>query len=68
MAAELHEHGTRLDRPFALATAARGRGLIRAALQDALSVFDGLGARLWSAKTTAELARIGLCRRQARES
>lgn len=109
LAAELHRRGQALDWPFALAVAARGRGLIRAArgdfataqaefdhalaahdrlgwpferartllalgttlrrnkqkraaretLQQAQEVFDQLGARLWSAKTTAELARIG---------
>jgi DNA-binding CsgD family transcriptional regulator len=31
----------------------------RQALEQALVLFDGLGARLWVAKTTAELARIG---------
>jgi DNA-binding CsgD family transcriptional regulator len=109
LAADLHQRGQTLDRPFALATAARGRGLICAArgdftaaqaefnhtlaehdrlgwpferartllalgtvlrrnkqkraaretLHQAQAIFDGLGARLWSTKTTAELARIG---------
>ncbi len=109
LADELWSHGEAVDRPLALATAARGRGLVRAArgdlagaraelerslvehdrlgwpfeqartllvlgvilrrakykraaretLQRALAIFDGLGARLWSAKATAELARIG---------
>jgi DNA-binding CsgD family transcriptional regulator len=31
----------------------------RRALEQALALFDGLGARLWAGKTTAELARIG---------
>jgi len=109
LAADLHDRGRELGRPFALATAARGRGLVLAArgdlagaqaelekslvehdrlgwpferartllalgivmrrgkhkraardtLQQALAIFDHLGARLWSAKATAELARIG---------
>jgi DNA-binding CsgD family transcriptional regulator len=109
LAEELEARGRALDRPFALATAARTRGLVRSArgdlggalaeldrslaahdrlgwpferactllalgvvrrrgkqkraarqsLEQALALFDGLGARLWSARTTAELARIG---------
>jgi DNA-binding CsgD family transcriptional regulator len=31
----------------------------REALEQAAAVFDRLGARLWAARTTAELARIG---------
>ncbi len=62
LAEELAARGRALDRPFALATAARARGLVLAARQtlaQALALFEGLGARLWSARTTAELARIG---------
>ena len=62
LAEELAARGRALDRPFALATAARARGLVLAARQtlaQALTLFEGLGARLWSARTTAELARIG---------
>jgi DNA-binding CsgD family transcriptional regulator len=109
LAEELEARGRALDRPFALATAARARGLVlaargdlhgalaelegalvvhdrlgwpferartllalgvvrrrgkqkrpaRQALEQALVLFDRLGARLWVAKTTAELARIG---------
>jgi DNA-binding CsgD family transcriptional regulator len=109
LAGELEARGRALDRPFALATAARARGLVLAArgdldsalaelegalvvhdrlgwpferartllalgavrrrgkqkrtarqsLEQALALFDGLGARLWSARATAELARIG---------
>ncbi len=109
LAEELEARGRALDRPFALATAARGRGRVlaargdldgaqaelegalvlherlglpferaqtllalgvvrrrgkqkraaRQALEQALALFDGLGARLWSARATAELARIG---------
>jgi DNA-binding CsgD family transcriptional regulator len=108
LAGELAQRGLALDRPFALATAARGRGLVCAArgdlagaiseferslteharigwpferartllalgaaqrrskqkgaardtLRQALAIFDTLGARLWSAKATSELARI----------
>jgi ATP/maltotriose-dependent transcriptional regulator MalT len=109
LAAELDARGRTLERPFALATAARTRGLVhaargeledalteleealghhdrldwpfdrartvltlgmvrrrakqkraaRVALQEAAAVFDQLGARLWSARTAAELSRIG---------
>jgi DNA-binding CsgD family transcriptional regulator len=109
LAQDLEARGRRLDRPFALATAARARGLIHAArgdldgalagleralaehdrlgwpferartllalgivlrrgkqkrtarqtLEQAATVFDELGARLWATKTRAELARIG---------
>jgi DNA-binding CsgD family transcriptional regulator len=109
LAEDLTARGRALDRPFALATAARARGLVlaargevddalaelerslaehdrlgwpferartllalgvvrrrgkqkraaRQALAQALALFDGLGARLWSARTTAELARVG---------
>jgi DNA-binding CsgD family transcriptional regulator len=37
----------------------RQKRAARQALVQALALFDGLGARLWTAKTTAELARIG---------
>jgi DNA-binding CsgD family transcriptional regulator len=109
LAEDLAARGGALDRPFALATAARILGLVvaargdvdgalaelqralaeherldwpferartllalgvvlrrgkqkraaRQALQQAAAVFDDLGARLWLARTTAELARIG---------
>jgi DNA-binding CsgD family transcriptional regulator len=109
LAEDLEARGRALDRPFALATAARARGLVRSArgdldgalaeldrslaahdrlgwpferartlltlgevrrrgkqkraarqaLEQALALFDELGAHLWSAKATAELARIG---------
>jgi DNA-binding CsgD family transcriptional regulator len=109
LAQDLEARGRTLDRPFALATAARASGLIHAArgelagaleqleralaehdrlgwpferartllalgvvlrrgkqkraarqtLEQAAADFDDLGARLWSTKTTAELARIG---------
>lgn len=109
LAADLQDRGRELDHPFALATAARGHGMIlaargdltgaqaalerslteqdrlgwpferartllalgvllrrgkhkraaRDALDQALAIFDQLGARTWSARTTTELARIG---------
>jgi DNA-binding CsgD family transcriptional regulator len=109
LAEDLEARGRALDRPFALASAARARGLIHAArgdlegaraelhralaehdrlgwpferartllalgvvlrrgkqkraarqaLEQAAALFDGLGARPWSARTAAELARIG---------
>jgi DNA-binding CsgD family transcriptional regulator len=109
LAADLQGRGQELSNPFALATAARGHGMIQAArgdftgaqaalerslteqdrlgwpferartllalgvvlrrgkhkraardaLDQALAIFDRLGARLWSARTTTELARIG---------
>jgi DNA-binding CsgD family transcriptional regulator len=109
LAEDLAARGRALARPFALATAARTRGLIQAArgdpagalaelegalvvherlgwpferartllalgvvqrrskqkraarqaLEQAQTLFDELGARLWAAKATAELARIG---------
>jgi DNA-binding CsgD family transcriptional regulator len=37
----------------------RRRTVARATLQQALAVFDGLGAELWSAKARAELGRLG---------
>jgi DNA-binding CsgD family transcriptional regulator len=38
---------------------AKQRGAARATLEQALGIFEGLGAPLWSDKTRAELARIG---------
>jgi ATP/maltotriose-dependent transcriptional regulator MalT len=35
------------------------RGLARTTLERALAIFDGLGARLWSERTRAELGRVG---------
>ena len=65
-ALELHE---RLGEPFERARTLLVRGTIqrrarkkraaRESLQAALAVFDSLGARLWSDKARAELARIG---------
>jgi DNA-binding CsgD family transcriptional regulator len=37
---------------------AQQKGPARAALEHALAIFEGLGARLWAAKTRGELARI----------
>jgi len=58
-----------LDWPFERARTLMSLGLVlrrskqrraaRDTLHQALAVFDQLGARLWSAKTTSELARIG---------
>jgi len=109
LAADLQDRGRELNHPFALATAARGQGMILAArgdltgarielerslteherlgwpferartllalgvvlrrgkhkraaretLHQALAIFDQLGARAWSDRTTTELARIG---------
>ena len=65
-ALELHD---RLGEPFERARTLLVRGTIqrrarkkraaRESLQAALAVFDSLGARLWSDKARAELARIG---------
>jgi DNA-binding CsgD family transcriptional regulator len=65
-ALELHE---RLGEPFERARTLLVRGTIhrrarkkraaRESLQAALAVFDSLGARLWSDKARAELARVG---------
>jgi DNA-binding CsgD family transcriptional regulator len=65
-ALELHD---RLGEPFERARTLFVRGTIqrrarkkraaRESLQAALGVFDSLGARLWSEKARAELARIG---------
>jgi DNA-binding CsgD family transcriptional regulator len=107
---ELHAQGRRLDRAWALASAARGRGLLaaargdpqdtlahfqlalqehqrvtrpfelartlraqgmvlrrhkhkaaaKAALEQALGIFERLGAPLWAQATRAELGRVGL--------
>src|SRR6266498_3725815 len=64
----LAEHN-RLGWPFERARTLLALGVVlrrgkqkraaRQTLAQALALFDGLGARLWSAKTTAELARIG---------
>ncbi len=58
-----------LSWPFERARAMLASGVVRRrgkqkrsarqALVQALALFDELGARLWSAKATAELARIG---------
>jgi DNA-binding CsgD family transcriptional regulator len=65
-ALELHD---RLGEPFERARTLLVRGTVqrrarkkraaRESLQAALAVFDSLGARLWSDKARAELARIG---------
>src|SRR6266496_911172 len=68
LARSLAEHD-RLGWPFERARTLLALGVVlrrgkqkraaRQTLAQALALFDGLGARLWSAKTTAELARIG---------
>src|SRR4030095_8144060 len=62
-------HHDRLPLPFELGRTLLVRGAVqrrdkrkreaRDTLTRALEVFDGLGARLWSERTRAELARIG---------
>jgi DNA-binding CsgD family transcriptional regulator len=63
---ELHD---RLEEPFELARTLlvlgnvqrrdRKKRAARDAIEHALAIFDGLGARLWSDKARAELARVG---------
>jgi DNA-binding CsgD family transcriptional regulator len=64
----LRDH-ERLPEPFELARTLHAKGVVerrakrkreaRASLERALSMFDELGAALWSERTRAELARIG---------
>jgi ATP/maltotriose-dependent transcriptional regulator MalT len=66
---EAMTHHERLPMPFergrtlltlgAVRRRARQKAPAREALEQALQVFDGLGARLWAEKTRSELARIG---------
>jgi DNA-binding CsgD family transcriptional regulator len=53
------EHGRTLLALGATQRRAKKRGAARATLEQALAVFEGLGARLWADKARAELARIG---------
>jgi DNA-binding CsgD family transcriptional regulator len=65
----LQEH-QRVTRPFELARTLRAQGMVlrrdkhktaaKAALEQALGIFEGLGARLWVEATKAELDRVGL--------
>jgi DNA-binding CsgD family transcriptional regulator len=67
----LQEH-RRVARPFELARTLRAQGMVRrrdkhktaakAALEQALGIFEQLGALLWAESTKAELDRIGLRR------
>jgi DNA-binding CsgD family transcriptional regulator len=65
----LQEH-QRVPRPFELARTLRAQGMVlrrhkhktaaKAALQQALGIFERLGALLWAQATNAELDRVGL--------
>jgi DNA-binding CsgD family transcriptional regulator len=65
----LQEH-KRVTRPFELARTLRAHGMVlrrhkhkaaaKAALEQALGIFERLGARLWADATSAELGRVGL--------
>src|SRR4029450_10835897 len=65
----LQEH-RRVTRPFELARTLRAHGMVlrrhkhkaaaKEALEQALSIFERLGARLWVGSTSAELGRVGL--------
>jgi DNA-binding CsgD family transcriptional regulator len=65
----LQEH-QRVPRPFELARTLRAQGMVlrrdkhktaaKAALEQALGIFEGLGALLWAQATTDELDRVGL--------
>jgi DNA-binding CsgD family transcriptional regulator len=65
-AVRLHEH---LPQPFDLARTLLAQGTVRRrarrrkeardTLQQALDIFEGLGARLWAEKARGELGRIG---------
>jgi DNA-binding CsgD family transcriptional regulator len=72
---EAYERAVAPDYPFELGRTllclgsarrrARQKGLARDALEQALSIFESLGARLWAAKAKAELGRISGRRRAA---
>jgi DNA-binding CsgD family transcriptional regulator len=53
------EHGRTLLALGATQRRAKKRAAARATLEQALAVFEGLGARLWADKARDELARIG---------
>ena len=53
------DHGRTLLALGATQRRAKRRAAARATLEEALAVFEGLGARLWAERTKAELARIG---------
>ena len=65
----LQEH-QRVPRPFELARTLRAQGMVlrrdkhkaaaKAALEQALGIFERLGAPLWAKATKAELGRVGL--------
>jgi DNA-binding CsgD family transcriptional regulator len=67
----LEEH-QRITRPFELARTLRAQGMVlrrdkqktaaKLALEQALCVFERLGALLWAESTNAELDRVGLRR------
>jgi DNA-binding CsgD family transcriptional regulator len=73
VAEEAEEHGRRATMPFGLARTQLVRGQLlrrtgerraaRDALQEALRTFDELGAPLWAAKASAELARVPIKRK-----
>ena len=68
VAAALRDH-ERLPEPFELGRTLYAKGLVerrtkkkreaRASLEGALTIFDGLGARLWAERARTELGRIG---------
>jgi hypothetical protein len=72
----LERQGRTLDRPWAIATAGRGRGLLtaargdlsaaRSALEQALGLFQALGAPFWAQRAQDDLAvSAPRCRRPA---
>ena len=66
---EAQDHQRALGQPLELGRTCLARGRVlrrgkkwsaaRASLNEALRIFEGLGASLWAKKTTSELARIG---------
>jgi DNA-binding CsgD family transcriptional regulator len=66
---EAREHQRELEQPLELGRTCLARGRVlrrgkkwsaaRESLNEALRIFEGLGASLWARKTKAELARIG---------